>query len=72
MNTQPKAPPVGLIFGFAMMIGLMLTLAGLVLPLTSDIIQKHPGCLEVDSEVGKGSVFRVTLPIEHVAEAEND
>ncbi len=44
---------------------------GLGLSLAYGIIQKHLGRIEVASEVGKGTTFRVTLPIEHV-EAEVD
>jgi two-component system NtrC family sensor kinase len=36
---------------------------GLGLSLSYSIIQKHHGRIEVKSEVGKGSVFRVTLPV---------
>jgi len=41
---------------------------GLGLSLAYGIIQKHQGRIEVESEVGKGTTFRVTLPIEHVEE----
>ncbi|OGT01678.1 MAG: histidine kinase [Gallionellales bacterium RBG_16_57_15] len=37
---------------------------GLGLPLSFGIIQKHHGRIEVQSEVGKGTTFRVWLPIE--------
>jgi two-component system, NtrC family, sensor kinase len=36
---------------------------GLGLSVSYGIIQKHEGRLEVDSQVGVGSVFRITLPI---------
>jgi PAS domain S-box-containing protein len=38
---------------------------GLGLSLAYGIIQKHHGSIEVESEVGKGTTFRVTLPIKH-------
>jgi signal transduction histidine kinase len=38
---------------------------GLGLSLAYGIIQKHHGRIEVESEVGKGTTFRVTLPIKH-------
>ncbi|BBO99723.1 ATP-binding protein [Sulfuriferula nivalis] len=38
---------------------------GLGLSLSYGIIQKHHGRIEVKSEVGKGSVFTVWLPIKH-------
>ena len=40
---------------------------GLGLSLSYGIIQKHHGQIEVRSEVGKGSTFRITLPVKHVA-----
>lgn len=42
---------------------------GLGLSLAYGIVQRHNGMLEVRSEVGKGSVFRMTLPRVRVAEA---
>jgi PAS domain S-box-containing protein len=42
---------------------------GLGLSLAYGIIQKHNGRIEVKSEVGKGTTFRVTLPIKHVEQA---
>ncbi|MDP2788268.1 MAG: PAS domain S-box protein [Pseudomonadota bacterium] len=45
---------------------------GLGLSLAYGIIQKHHGHIEVESEVGKGATFRVTLPIAHVEVADAD
>ncbi|HXE38391.1 MAG TPA: ATP-binding protein [Azonexus sp.] len=39
---------------------------GLGLSLSYGIIQKHNGQIEVRSEVGKGTTFRITLPVRHV------
>lgn len=39
---------------------------GLGLSLSYGIIQKHNGQIEVRSESGKGSTFRITLPVKHV------
>ncbi|MBI5891040.1 MAG: ATPase [Nitrosomonadales bacterium] len=38
---------------------------GLGLSLSYGIVQKHRGRMEVHSEVGKGSAFRVWLPVKH-------
>lgn len=43
---------------------------GLGLSLSYGIIKQHNGTLEVSSEVGKGTTFRITLPIKHVEVAE--
>ncbi|HLF98492.1 MAG TPA: bacteriohemerythrin [Methylococcaceae bacterium] len=40
---------------------------GLGLSVSYNIVQKHNGRLEVASEPGKGTTFRVCLPIRHVA-----
>jgi signal transduction histidine kinase len=43
---------------------------GLGLSLSYGIVQKHQGRIDVATEVGKGSCFRVTLPIAHPAQAD--
>jgi signal transduction histidine kinase len=35
------------------------------LSLSYGIIQNHNGKIELDSVVGQGSTFRITLPIQH-------
>lgn len=37
---------------------------GLGLSLSYGIVQKHQGSIEIESEVGKGTCFRITLPIQ--------
>ncbi len=40
---------------------------GLGLSLSYGIIQKHNGTITVESEVGRGTVFQITLPLRHIA-----
>ena len=39
---------------------------GLGLSLSNSIVQKHGGRIELRSELGKGTVFRVVLPMQGV------
>lgn len=43
---------------------------GLGLSLTYGIVQKHHGHIEVQSELGKGTVFRIVLPVQQPSQAE--
>ena len=36
---------------------------GLGLSLCYEIVQKHNGTIEVESEIGKGTTFKIKLPI---------
>ncbi|MBI3223302.1 MAG: histidine kinase, partial [Nitrosomonadales bacterium] len=44
---------------------------GLGLSLSYGIVQKHHGRLEVQSELGKGTAFRVWLPVRQPQDQEN-
>lgn len=45
---------------------------GLGLSLSFNIIEKHNGHIEVDSQPGKGTCFRVTLPVKQPTISENE
>lgn len=45
---------------------------GLGLALSYGIIHKHDGLIEVSSEEGKGTSFRITLPVKHHHDDESD
>ena len=38
------------------------------LSLAYGIVQKHKGRIEVDTELGRGTCFRVLLPVRHTEE----
>jgi len=42
---------------------------GLGLAIVSKIVDEHGGKITVESELGKGSIFRVLLPMERMAKA---
>ena len=44
---------------------------GLGLSISYGIIQKHNGSIEVESEIGRGTTFRITLPIRHNASSDD-
>ncbi|MEP6671314.1 MAG: response regulator, partial [Chthoniobacter sp.] len=45
---------------------------GLGLAMAFGIIRRHEGALEIDSALGKGTTFRLTLPCHHSPAAEED
>lgn len=45
--------------------------AGLSLPITKSLVELHGGQIRVESQVGQGTIFTVTLPVESEAMIEN-
>lgn len=45
---------------------------GLGLLTTNKIVKEHGGSLEVSSDLGKGSIFRIVLPLERLRRIENE
>jgi signal transduction histidine kinase len=45
---------------------------GLGLSLAYGIVQKHSGHIEVDSELGRGTTFRIVLPVRHSETADQE
>lgn len=43
---------------------------GLGLAVSYNIVAAHNGTIEVNSQVGKGATFRITLPLSHPPQAE--
>jgi signal transduction histidine kinase len=40
---------------------------GMGLAVSFSIVRRHNGAIEVESEVGNGTTFRISLPLAHVA-----
>jgi len=45
---------------------------GLGLPIARQIVERHGGTIELDSELGRGTIFRIRIPRNHPAVSVGD